>query len=88
MEYNPMWYSFPPDPTGKITMSPASPPTASLPIIDVRDYGKFVLVAIENPEYAKGGEIIAATDWVTMGDIAQDIGRSVWRHLIAAHPVL
>lgn len=47
---------------------------AKIPIIDMaHDYGLFVRLAIEGPEYAKGGEILTASEMISMHDLARQL---------------
>ena len=46
-------------------------------MLDIRDYGKWVRAAIEDSQYAKGGELIAATEWVTLAEIVEDLAKGV-----------
>ena len=66
----------------KIKLSVPTPPSATAPFIDITEYGKFVLVAIEEPAYASGGEIIAATEYISLGDIAKDMGRVTGKDVV------
>lgn len=49
-------------------------PDAKIPIIDMaHDYGLFVRHAIESPEYAHGGEILTASELISMRDAARQL---------------
>ena len=70
------------DTATKFKLTIPAPPSATAPFIDITEYGKFVLVAIEEPAYASGGEIIAATEYISLSDIAQDIGRASGKDVV------
>ena len=50
-------------------------------MLDIRDYGKWVRAAIEDPQYAKGGELLAGTEWITVGEIVKDMAKGAWVQL-------
>ena len=59
----------------KTAVAISAPASARLPLLDIRDYGKWVRAAIEEPKYLKGGELIAATEWVTIGEAVKDLAK-------------
>jgi len=59
----------------KTAVAISAPASARLPLLDIRDYGKWVRAAIEDTKYIKGGELIAATEWVTIGEAVKDLAK-------------
>ncbi|KAH7098125.1 NmrA-like domain-containing protein [Auriculariales sp. MPI-PUGE-AT-0066] len=60
-----------------LTFALHTPLSMMLPIIDIRDYGRFVLEAVQHPFYATGGEINAAAEWVTAEQIVKDVSNGL-----------
>ncbi|KZV80218.1 NAD(P)-binding protein [Exidia glandulosa HHB12029] len=60
---------------GTYIIALACTPETTLPWIDmVSDYGSFVRLAIEDPEYAKGGEIFTYGEELSWAEIAKQLG--------------
>jgi len=56
-----------------------APASTLLPMLDIRDYGKWVLAAIEDPKYANGGDISAASEYVSVGQVARSASEGTFR---------
>ncbi|KAH7104546.1 NAD(P)-binding protein [Auriculariales sp. MPI-PUGE-AT-0066] len=63
------------------TLVMGGPPSLRLPIIDIRDYGKWVVAAIEDPTYASGGEIIAAAEYVTAEEVVSGLSKATGKEI-------
>ena len=78
---NEMRALFAPQPKGDGTYVLKSPVSANvkMPIIDMEnDYGLFVRHAIESNEYAQGGEILTASEMITLSDLVRQLSDGVY----------
>lgn len=56
---------------------------ARFPVIDMeQDYGLFVRLAIESDEYAKGGEILTASEVISMHDLAAQLAEVSGKNVV------
>ncbi|KAH7108584.1 NAD(P)-binding protein [Auriculariales sp. MPI-PUGE-AT-0066] len=85
--YYQMFTSFNPimmrrDGTDKIALVLPMSPNFGLGAIDIRDFGKFVVVAIEDPAYARGGDILAATEFITAEGVVRELSAATGKTFV------
>jgi hypothetical protein len=80
---------FAPYPAGDGTyiMSSALTPETCMPVVDIAgDYGLFVRAAIESGAYPPGDDLLTCSEWLSMAEIARQIGEGPCAASARAHP--
>ncbi|KAH7108583.1 NAD(P)-binding protein [Auriculariales sp. MPI-PUGE-AT-0066] len=70
------------DEDNKVTLFLPISSTFGLGAIDIRDFGKFIAAAIEDPAYAHGGDMVAATEALTPNTIVAALSAATSKNFV------